>query len=134
MPGTSLKGPGMLDTSANCCLCSKPIADAASEAVTLRGGGGLLFCHAACVAEEDRSVVTPAELQPDALLAAIVESSDDAIVSKTLDGIIMSWNSGASRLFGYTPQEAIGKSIQIIIPEDRRDEETTILARLKLGQ
>jgi PAS domain-containing protein len=64
------------------------------------------------------------------LLASIVDSSDDAIVSKTLDGVITSWNAGAERLFGYTAKEAIGQPILMIIPLDHRDEETRILARL----
>jgi PAS domain S-box-containing protein len=68
------------------------------------------------------------------LLAAIVDSSDDAIVSKTLDGVITSWNSGAERLFGYTAKEAVGQPISMIIPPDRRGEETTILARLRQGE
>lgn len=68
------------------------------------------------------------------LLAAIVDSSDDAIVSKTLDGVITSWNGGAERLFGYTAQEAIGQHISFIVPLDRRDEEMTILQRLRQGQ
>src|ERR1700683_1249171 len=68
------------------------------------------------------------------LLAAIVDSSDDAIVSKTLEGIITSWNAGAERLFGYTAKEAVGQHISLIIPPDRRDEETRILARLRLGE
>jgi PAS domain S-box-containing protein len=68
------------------------------------------------------------------LLAAIVDSSEDAIVSKSLDGVIMSWNAGAERLFGYTPQEAIGQHVSLIIPLDRRDEETIILARLRRGE
>jgi len=68
------------------------------------------------------------------LLASIVDSSDDAIVSKTLDGVITSWNSGAERLFGYTAKEAIGQPISMIIPLDRRDEETRILARLRQGE
>jgi PAS domain S-box-containing protein len=68
------------------------------------------------------------------LLAAIVDSSDDAIISKTLDGIITSWNKSAARLFGYTSQEAMGHHITLIVPEDRRDEEAQILERLKRGE
>jgi PAS domain S-box-containing protein len=68
-----------------------------------------------------------------ARLAAIVEFSQDAIVSKTVDGIILSWNAGAERLFGYEPREAIGKPITIIIPPERRDEEYEILARIVRG-
>ena len=66
-------------------------------------------------------------------LAAIVDSSDDAIVSKSLDGIITSWNKGAERIFGYTPEEAVGKHISLIIPADRQDEETGILRRIRTG-
>ena len=69
-----------------------------------------------------------------ALLASIVASSDDAIISKHLDGIISSWNKGAERLFGYTAEEAIGRHITLIIPPDRLDEEATILARLQRGE
>ncbi len=67
-------------------------------------------------------------------LAAIVESSDDAIVSKNLDGIITSWNAGAVRIFGFTPEEAIGHSVTIIIPPDMRDQEVRILSRLRNGE
>ncbi len=67
-------------------------------------------------------------------LAAIVESSDDAIVSKDLDGYITSWNGGAQRLFGYPPEEAIGRSILILIPADRHDEENFILQRIRRGE
>ncbi len=69
-----------------------------------------------------------------ALLAAIVESSDDAIVSKTLEGVVTSWNSGAERLFGYTAAEAIGRSITLVIPPERLDEEEFILGRIRQGQ
>jgi PAS domain S-box-containing protein len=69
-----------------------------------------------------------------ALLASIVDSSDDAIISKNLNGIVTSWNAGAERVFGYTAAEAIGQSITIIIPAERRNEETEILRRLSQGQ
>jgi two-component system sensor histidine kinase UhpB len=69
-----------------------------------------------------------------ARLAAIVDSSDDAIVSKTLDGIITSWNRAAERLFGYSAAEAVGQHIFLIIPEDRRAEENDVLARLRRGE
>jgi PAS domain S-box-containing protein len=68
------------------------------------------------------------------LLASIVDSSGDAIVSKTLEGVITSWNTGAERLFGYTANEAIGQHISMVIPLDRRDEETSILSRLSQGE
>ncbi len=67
-------------------------------------------------------------------LAAIVESSQDAIISKTLDGVIRSWNTGAERLFNYPAHEAIGQPITLIIPPDRRDEEFEILARISQGE
>lgn len=69
-----------------------------------------------------------------AQLAAIVEASDDAIVSKSLEGIIQSWNCGAERLFGYTAAEAIGQPITLIIPPERHDEERNILERLRRGE
>jgi PAS domain S-box-containing protein len=68
------------------------------------------------------------------LLAAIVDSSDDAIVSKNLDGFITSWNKGAERVFGYTAREAVGQHITLIIPPERRDEETMILDQLRRGE
>src|SRR6185436_19998654 len=67
-------------------------------------------------------------------LAAVVESSDDAIVSTTLDGVIRSWNAGAERIFGYTAAEAVGQPITLIIPPERHDEEPAILARLRRGE
>ncbi len=74
-------------------------------------------------AEEDR-----------ARLAAIVQSSDDAIVGKTLSGIVTSWNEGARRLFGYTAEEMVGQPLSRLIPTDRLDEEPRILARLRSGE
>ena len=70
----------------------------------------------------------------EALLSAIVESSDDAIISKNLEGIVTSWNPGAERIFGYLAGEMVGESITKIIPEDRRDEETQILERMRKGE
>lgn len=66
-----------------------------------------------------------------AMLAAIIESSDDAIVSKTLEGIITSWNNSAERMFGYAEHEVVGKHISIIIPEDRLAEETQIISKVR---
>ncbi|MFT4185121.1 MAG: PAS domain S-box protein, partial [Rhizobium sp.] len=70
----------------------------------------------------------------EAWLAAIVENSDDAIISKTLDGIISSWNRGAERLFGFAAAETIGKPITILIPDDRLHEEVTIIGRIRRGE
>src|ERR1700693_6277712 len=67
-------------------------------------------------------------------LAAIVESSGDAILGKTLQGVITSWNSSAVKLFGYTADEVIGKSIALIIPPDRQKELPEMLARIKGGE
>src|SRR6202050_276198 len=67
-------------------------------------------------------------------LAAIVESSDDAIISKDLNGIIATWNKAAERLFGYPADEVIGKSITIVIPPERRHEEVGILDRIRRGE
>lgn len=67
-------------------------------------------------------------------LSAIIESADDAIVSKSLEGIITSWNQGAERIFGYTAPEIIGKPVTVLIPEDHLNEEVTILSRIRAGE
>ena len=69
-----------------------------------------------------------------AYLAAIVESSDDAIIGKDLDSIVMSWNRGAEAIFGYTADEIVGRSITLLFPPDRLDEETRIVEQLKRGE
>ncbi|MEP6620020.1 MAG: ATP-binding protein [bacterium] len=73
-------------------------------------------------------------IAPEAWMAAIVESSDDAIVGKTLDGIIRSWNAGAARIFGYAPSEIIGRSVLELIPPELRGEEAMIVERLSRGE
>jgi len=67
-------------------------------------------------------------------LASLVDSADDAIISKTLEGIITSWNKGAERIFGYKPEEAIGHSVTLLIPPGHEDEEPTILSKLRAGE
>src|SRR5829696_4436791 len=68
-----------------------------------------------------------------AWLEAIIESADDAIISKTLDGILTSWNQAAQDIFGYTADEAIGQSVLMLIPPDLRDEEKMILSKIRAG-
>src|SRR5205823_388912 len=69
-----------------------------------------------------------------ALLSGIIECSDDAIVSKDLEGIVTSWNSGAEKIFGYSSAEIVGRSIRLLIPRDADKEETEILARIRGGE
>lgn len=71
---------------------------------------------------------------PGSLLESIVQSSDDAIITKTLDGIITSWNPAAERIFGYKPEEIVGTSILNLIPEDLQSEEQTIIERIQSGK
>ncbi len=67
-------------------------------------------------------------------LMALIESSDDAIISKNLDGVIQSWNRGAERLFGYSAEETVGRPVTLLIPTDRLEEETSILGRIRKGE
>jgi PAS domain S-box-containing protein len=85
--------------------------------------------HLASIAVE-REQAEEAQLR----LMAIAASSDDAIISKTLGGIITSWNAGAQRIFGYTAEEAVGRPIKMLIPPDREDEESQIIDRLRRGE
>src|SRR4029079_2993302 len=71
---------------------------------------------------------------PEAWLAAIVESSDDAVIGKTLDSVIRSWNAGATRVFGYEAAEAIGQTVYLIMPPERYDEEPKIIEQLSRGE
>ena len=66
-----------------------------------------------------------------ALLAAVVESTEDAVMTKSLDGAILSWNAGARAMLGYAAEEVVGRSVNLIIPEDRREEELEILDRVR---
>jgi PAS domain S-box-containing protein len=90
------------------------------------------FKHFICVLEDITERRRADEAQ--GRLAAIVASSDDAVISKDLNGIIASWNAGASRIFGFTAEETIGRSVTILIPPELQPEETTILERLRRGE
>ena len=72
-------------------------------------------------------------MDANAALAAIIDSSDDAIISKSLEGIIATWNQGAVRLFGYSAEEMVGQSILKLIPEERREEERHIQEHMRRG-
>ncbi len=96
--------------------------------VLLGSNGGIL--GSTSVAEP----LDPARLERDARhFAALIESSDDAIVSKDLNGIVRTWNQGAERIFGFTSEEMVGQSIRRIIPDDRQQEEDEVLARIRRG-
>ena len=96
--------------------------------ITGRLKGRLSRSRAAQQRAQDEAEVTRSQL------ASIVESSEDAIVSKSLDGTIRTWNQSATRLFGYAPEEVIGRPVTILIPADHHDEEPVILARLSRGE
>jgi PAS domain S-box-containing protein len=90
------------------------------------------FIHTRCFTRDVTELTRAFEAR--SRLAAIVESSGDAIISKSLDGQIQTWNAGAERLFGYTAAEAIGRPIAMLIPPDRQSEEPELLARLRRGE
>ena len=118
----------MIDTP----LAPREVADAATAAGPAGDAGNGLVQHVAPVAPT--RLAFDKEIQRSiAHLAAIVESSDDAIIGKTLDGIIRSWNTGAQRLFGYSPEEVIGRSVTVLIPPELLEEELRILATLRRG-
>jgi len=114
---------------------NRPIDDSAAPIRDANGrviGCVLIFRD---VSERRRLEKQVAERLAEArFLAAIVESSEDDIVSKSLDGIIQSWNQAAERLFGYTSAQAVGQHISLIIPPDRAEEEDEIIRRLRSGQ
>jgi PAS domain S-box-containing protein len=115
---------------------SERIVDFAMHPI-LNRSGEVAFLHPTGLDITDRKqieiILREAEQRVN-WLASIIESSDDAIVSKNLDGIVTSWNKGAERIFGHTAAEVIGQPITIVIPEDRQDEERDILTRIRRGQ
>jgi PAS domain S-box-containing protein len=115
---------------------SERIVDFAMHPIRDRSGA-VMFLHPTGIDVTDRKQIEAALLESEnrlRWLASIVESSDDAIVSKNLDGVITSWNGGAARVFGYTAEQAIGQPITIVIPPDRHDEEREILTRVRRGE
>jgi PAS domain S-box-containing protein len=115
---------------------TKRVVDFAMHPILDRGGA-VVYLHPSGVDITERKHFEAALRESEQRLrwlASIIESSDDAIVSKNLDGVITSWNRGAERIFGYTSEEAVGRPITLIIPQDRQDEERTILTRIRRGE
>jgi len=136
--GAVLQSPEGLPLGTVCVLDFKPRTLTPREADTLnalaRQVMTLLELRRA-LAEKSRSESALREREEAfARIAAVIESSDDAIVTKSLEGIILSWNAGAERIFGYTPDEIIGRSILQLIPAELQGEEPVIIERLKKGE
>ena len=113
----------------------QPIDDSAAPIRDERGHvSGCVLIFRDVAAQRRMEKERASQLLTARVLASIVESSDDAIVSKSLDGVIRSWNAGAERLFGHTAAQAVGRHISLVIPPDRISEEDHIVARLKAGQ
>jgi PAS domain S-box-containing protein len=139
---------------ATCGLCSKPIgpgtasrggdshlrcslADARLKAAAQRNWASREQHRALRLTRAARDLTAELSLGQDLArfqLAAIVQSSDDAIVGTDLDGIVQSWNAGAARIFGYGADEMVGRSIKVIVPPERHPEEEHILARIRQGE
>jgi PAS domain S-box-containing protein len=140
-PATKVLRDGVVVGLANHTLlirrdgAERPIDDSAAPIRDELGqvsGCVLIFRDVAVQRQADREKAS--QLQVARTLASIVESSDDAIISKSLDGVIQSWNGGAEGIFGYTARQAIGRHISMIIPQERLAEEDQIISILKAGQ
>jgi PAS domain S-box-containing protein len=113
-----------------------PLKAASGKQIAVEFVSNVYDCEGTKVIQCNVRDITAHNLVDHALreFKAIVDASNDAIISKSLDGIIKSWNPGAEKLFGYTAKEAIGKNLSIVIPEDRAQEEISILQRLAAGE
>jgi PAS domain S-box-containing protein len=112
-----------------------PIDDSAAPISDERGNvTGCVLTFREVTAQRQMERERASQLHAARFLASIVESSQDAIISKSLDGTIQSWNAGAERLFGYPAEQAVGRHISLVIPADRIAEEETIIASLKAGR
>ncbi len=113
----------------------RPIDDSAAPIQCKDGEiGGCVLVFRDVTERRRAEQLTARLLDAARLVSSIVESSEDAIISKSLDGTILTWNAAAERLFGFTAEQAVGRPITLIIPAERRDEEEHILARIRAGE